>query len=336
MTTTEENFEEISEQKILQAEYGLSALLFINIVLVFYVSFRLCYFLYKFFTSPSTERKSFKSRLQIFGLIFIYLVLVGVSRGLHLYEALTGQIRQDRNPLLLIIDTVPTLFFITIMTTFAYRWYRIYSSYDEAYQAREGQFNSFKAFLLLFNLVFYIGFIALAIYYSFHLGFNAPVIMQAILIPGIIGGALLLTKHGNTLQDRTVKLLNYTGRKVQTSGFRTIYRILIFCCWLKCLQEIVAIVFSGTDEFNLSLGWFIGYVVIFNIIGEYGVFLSIVLLLEKNAARSATSAQASFQRETLLPHGRFENSQEIAYANSDSDFDVETENERRNRMIYIK
>lgn len=335
MTTTE-TFEEISEQKTLQAEYGLTALLFINIVLVSYVSFRLCYFLYKFCTSPSLEKKSYKSRLQIFGLIWIYLLLVGASRALHLYETLTDQIKQDRNPFLLIIDTVPTLFFITITTTFAYRWYKIYSSYDEAYQARAGHFNSFKAFLLLFNLVFYIGFIALSIYYSFHLSFNAPVIMQVILIPGIIGGALLLRKHGNTLQDRTVKLLNYTGRRVQTSGFRTIYLILIFCCWLKCIQEVVAIVFSGTDEFNLSLGFFIGYVVIFNIIGEYGVFLSIILLLEKNAARSSSSVQASFQRETLLPHGRFENSQENAYANSDSDFDVETENERRNRMIYIK
>ena len=331
-----EPFEEISEQKTLQAKYGLAALLFINVVLVSYVSFRLCYFLYKLCTSPSSEKKSFKSRLQIFGLIWIYLVLVGASRALHLYEALTDQIRQDRNPLLLIIDTVPTLFFITITTTFAYRWYKIYSSYDEAYQARAGRFNSFKAFLLLFNLVFYIGFIALSIYYSFHLSFNAPIIMQTILIPGIIGGALLLRKHGNTLQDRTVKLLNYTGRKVQTSGFRTIYRILIFCCWLKCIQEVVAIVFSGTDEFNLSLGLFIGYVVIFNIVGEYGVFLSIILLLEKNAARSSSSVQASFQRETLLPHGRFENSQENVYANSDSDFEVENENERRNRMIYIR
>jgi len=329
-------FEE-NEEKKLQTEYGLAALLVINVLLVLYVTFKLCYLLYKFCSAPPADKKSYKSRFQIFGLILIYLLLVGASRGLHLFEIFTDQIVQKHNPLLLIIDTVPTLFFITITTTFAYRWYKIYSSYDEAYQARNQGFNNLKVFLIVFNLAFYLSFIALSIYYAFHLTFNAPIIMQGILIPGLVGGAYLLTKHGNTLQDKTVKLLNYTGRKVQTSGFRTIYRILIFCCWLKCIQEIVAIVFSGTDEITMPFGWFIGYATVFDVVGEYGVFLSIILLLERNAARSV-STQSSFQRETLLPHGRFENSNEELQMNSDSDFEeyIGDINERRNRMLLIK
>ena len=86
----------------------------------------------------------------------------------------------------------------------------------------------------------------------------------------------------------------------------------------------------------MSLGWFIGYVGVFNVIGEYGVFLSIILLLERNEARS-NSTQSSFQRETLLPQARLENSKEGSI-NSDSDFDeyIGDTNERRNRLLYTR
>jgi len=284
-------------------KYSLILLLSLNTVLIIFLSYKIFKLCFQSTTSYF-EKKNTSYRFQTFVLILIALVLREMAYGLHLYTLVSKDKPSYYSSLLLISDTFPALLFITLATTSAYYWHETYRSYDQMYErikTPDIRRKCFKIFLVIFNTLLYICFTVLMLIYIFQKSIGIAYLMKIILIPCLFLSLILLLFHGNALHDKTVMLVNYTGRKINTGGFKVIYGILLFCCTMKGIQEVIMLSLSGNDEMNISLSLFIAYLIIFEVIGEFLAFFALVLLLEKNANKYRAEGSS-----TLIPKAESE------------------------------
>jgi len=280
--------------------YTNISLLILNVIMMIYLSCKL-YSLFRAKPISYFERRNRRYRIIIFILIFIGLLLRGAYQGDQIYQAILYDNTAHLEPFALVIDALPSLLFVSIACAFSYFWYALYSSFDEDEEGSEHKSTRFRALLVAVNISLYSLFIACSV---LHLSLGSKVlaiIMRSMCVLALIFSTILLKVHGQRLYDRALKLVSYTGRAVKSSsGFRRIYRILLFCCGLKTIKEAVILYFSvfvGLDFLQdldiINEGYylpiFIGYVVFFYVIGEYGLFLSLIKLLDSYANKSKIS-----------------------------------------------
>lgn len=300
--------------------YTNISLLFLNIMMMVYLICKL-YSLLKAKPLSYFERRNRRYRILIFVLIFIGLLLRGAYEGDQIYQTIFYDTTAHLEPFALVIDALPSLLFVSIACAFSYFWYALYSSFDEDEEGSEQKSRKFRALLVAVNISLYSLFIACSV---LHLSLGSRVlsiIMRSMCIVALIFSTILLKVHGQRLYDRALKLVSYTGRTVKSSsGFRTIYRILLFCCVLKWVKEAVILYFSiflGPDLFqdlnniheSYYLPIFIGYVLFFYVIGEYGLFLSLIKLLDSYANKSKISfgdPKRTTHESYLLEHNEYE------------------------------
>lgn len=286
-------------------KYTIIALLSLNVAFMIYLSCKL-WTLLRLPANTHFEKRNRRYRVLIYVLIFLGLLLRAVFEGDQLYQAIFQEQTKHLEPFALIIDALPSLILMSIACAFSYFWHALYSSFEvaDSFQARRTRFG----FLLIaLNIILYTVFIACSVLH-FSLESRAlAIIMRSLCVFGIIFGTVMLNIHGNRLYERALHLVNYTGRNVKsTSGFKRTYNLLLICSVIKCIKEGITLCFSifvGPQfldvlenlEEGVYLPLFIAYVLGFYVVGEYGMFLSLIKLLDSSANRS----KRSFAEEAL-------------------------------------
>jgi len=292
-------------------EYAVLCLLLINIALMIYLAYKL----YKLVRSnPWTyfEKRNRRYRIFIFALIFSGLLLRGAFEGDQIYKTIFQDATIHLEPYALVIDALPSLLFVSIACAFSYFWYALYSSFDEDEEGVERRRTKFKALLIAVNMVLYTTFLACSVFHLSREGKIFTILMRSMCIAGLIFSTVLLKIHGNRLYERALRLVNYTGRTVKSSsGFKNTYIILLVCCVLKWVKEGVVLYFTVTTGEDLLqdldylqegyyLAIFIVYVIAFYVLGEYGLFLMLIKLLDSYANKSRISFGTQDPKRTSL------------------------------------
>jgi len=317
-------------------EYAVLGLLLVNISLMIYLAYKL----YKLIRSnPWTyfEKRNRRYRIFIFALIFSGLLLRGAFEGDQIYKAVLYDATTHLESYALVIDALPSLLFVSIACAFSYFWYALYSSFDEDEDGVERKRVKFRALLIAVNMTLYTTFIACSVFHLSREGKVFSILMRSMCIAGLIFSTILLKIHGNRLYDRALRLVNYTGRTVKSSsGFRKTYLILLVCCVLKWVKEGVVLYFSvtaGEDllqdldylEEGYYLSIFIAYVIVFYVVGEYGLFLMLIKLLDSYANKSRISFGSQDPKRTSLGSEIMEDEEEAEEVHA-AHFGVTTHN----------
>jgi len=292
-------------------EYAVMCLLLINIALMVYLAYKL----YKLVRSnPWTyfEKRNRRYRVFIFALIFSGLLLRGAFEGDQIYKAVLFDATTHLEPYALVIDALPSLLFVSIACAFSYFWYALYSSFDEDEEGVERKRIKFRVLLIAVNMVLYASFAACSVFHLSREGKIFTILMRSMCIAALVFSTILLKIHGNRLYERALRLVNYTGRTVKSSsGFKKTYNILLLCCVLKWVKEGVVLYFTvSTGEDLLQdldylqegyyLSIFIVYVIAFYVLGEYGLFLMLIKLLDSYANKSRISFGNQDPKRTSL------------------------------------
>ena len=256
-------------------------------------------------TTSTKEKKDTQFRIYIFTLILVAIALREISDILHLHDLSGNGKPSSFNSALIIIDALPILLFINLATTFSYFWFRTHSSFDNSQQELKSKKKNFKQSILVFTVLLYIGFVVLSVICAVNKTLNASRLLKILLMLGLVWSAVFLIRHGRILYNKTIELMQYSRKKIRSTGvFKTIYIILLTCCVLKFIEEGLALYFSGKDEVSLSqdanfvfvnnyLAFFIVYTIVFVLIGECLPFFLLVLLLQKNAKNQKESTSSS-------------------------------------------
>lgn len=270
-------------------------LLTLNVVLIIYLSYRL-YKYFRYTPNSAFEKKNRHHRSFIYLLILVSLLLRGASQ---VFQMLGKHRHTVGLTILVITEALPTLLFVSIAGTFAYFWHKIYSSFCAEPHTQIGK--KFKVFLVIFNVLLYLTFGTLATLNLTQTWQYNPNYIHSVFLGSLILSTILLLIHGSRLYKRTMEFIDYTRRNIKSAsaeGFRRIYFILIVCCLLKCLKEVLTITFANTmgvrnllrhlaeskDEYYIA--GFVAYIVFFYVIGEYLLFFSLILLLESYANKA--------------------------------------------------
>lgn len=280
-------------------EYTVIALLFINSILIGYLAYKL-FILCRTKFKSNFEKKNQRYRIFIFVLILIALILRAIFGADQIYNTLQSDSTSYLEPAVLIIDALPSLIFVSIACAFSYFWHELYSSFEDSEYDHDEKNTKFKTLLITVNATLYFTFIACSI---LHISENSEafaLVMRSICVLSLIFSTIMLKIHGSRLYHRALKLISCTGRVAKSSGFRTMYIILLICCVLKTIKEGIILYFTATagedllqdlddikDGYFLSI--FFSYVVVFYLFGEYGMFLSLILLLNSYANKSRVS-----------------------------------------------
>ena len=269
-------------------EYSIIGLLVLNLILLLYLSYKL--YIFKTRKSVSSlEKKNRRYRGFIFGFIFLALLIRGsfeITQVIYINQSSSSTVFSSIGTL---IDSLPVLLFISIASAFSYFWYEIYSSFDEHLNSQKQTSWRFKFILILVNVVLYLGYIALANAYLSYEWKYTLLTLHSICLLSLIFCTILLKVHGSNLYKKVLTLVSYTGRNVRSSrGFRSIYIILLVCCVLRCIKECISIYFSLAVGDNILkelanaeyLSLLIVYVILFYVLGEYGLFLSLIKLMD--------------------------------------------------------
>lgn len=283
-----------NQNQLLYTKTSIIILLILNLLVLTFVSYRI----YLFRKNNEYPRQGKQYRGWIYFLIFMALLLRGLDEATRIFNLANTGSDQISNEIVVILDDLPVLLFITIASAFAHYWHNIYRSFDNQ-TSFKANFQSlrFKICLILFNLMLYAGFIALAVVYFVKEWHYATVIIHSLFFASLALHTFLLKVHGSRLHDRTHKMVVYTGREVRSSGFKVIYHILLICCVLRSIKEVVTIYLSiqfGDDPLvdllNIGDGLYllalVAFVGLFYVLGEYCLFLALVLCLEFYASKS--------------------------------------------------
>ena len=256
-------------------------------------------------TTSRNEKKEAQFRIYVYTLILLAITFREISESFHLHDLSSNGKPSHFNSLLIIIDALPILLFINLATTFSYFWFRTYSSFDNSQQELRTKKKNFKYSILVFTILLYTGFIILSAVCAINKNLNASRLLKVLLMFGLIWSAVFMIVHGSILYNKTIELVQYTRERLRSTGvFKTIYLLLLACCIIKCIEEGLALYFSGNDEVSLSqdsnfvfvnnyLAFFIVYTTVFVLIGECLPFFLFVLLLEKNAKKWKESTSSS-------------------------------------------
>jgi len=230
--------EEVDNNQLLYTKTSIIILLIFNLLVLIFVTYRMCLF----FKNNDYPRQGKQYRGFIYFLIFLALLLRGIDEAARLFNLINAGANQISNEIVVILDDLPVLLFVTIASAFAHFWHNLYRSFDRQ-TSFKANFQSlrFKICLILFNLMLYAMFIALAVIYFIKKWHYATIIIHSLFFACLVLNTFLLKIHGSRLHDRTHKLIVYTGREVRSSGFKAIYRILLFCCVLRAIKEVFTI-----------------------------------------------------------------------------------------------
>lgn len=269
-------------------EYSIIGLFILNLILLLYLSYKL----YVFKTRKpisSLEKQNRRYRGFIFVFIFLALLIRGsfeITQVIYINQSSSSTVFSSIGTL---IDSLPVLLFISIASAFSYFWHEIYSSFDEHLNLQKQSSWRLKFILVLVNVVLYLGYVALANAYLTYDWKYTLITLHSICLLSLIFCTILLKVNGSNLYKKVLTLVSYTGRNVRSSrGFRSIYLILLTCCALRCIKECISIYFSIAVGDNILkelanaeyLSLLILYVVFFYVLGEYGLFLSLIKMLD--------------------------------------------------------
>lgn len=297
--------------------YTIASLLAINLILIIYLSYKLV-ILCRRKDKSNFERKNRRYRVLIFVLIFLSLFLRASFEGYQIYSTLYYDTTTHMEPLVLIIDALPSLLFVSIACVFCYFWYELYSSFDDSPEPVEQRVNRKRTILVTINLTLYLAFIVCSVFHLVKDNLAYEVGVRIMCALSLLFSMIMLKIHGSRLYHRALKLISYTGRIAKSSGFRVMYVILLFCCALKLIRETIIIYFSisvGEDllqdldniqeGFHISI--FIVYVIIFYVLGEYGMLFSLILLLNSYANKTKVSFTGEEIEKPLAEEDLLEN-----------------------------
>jgi len=293
----QDSSDESNSSQLIYLKTSIICLLILNFLMLVFVSYRI-YLSRKESKDNPYPRTGKRYRGLIYFLIFVALFLRGIDEAARLVKLSMNDSKQISNNLVVILDDLPVLVFVSIASAFAHFWHSLYKNFENR-TSFKANFQSlrFKICLILFNLVLYAGVIALAVVYCTLNWHWATVIIHGLFFASLVLHTFLLKTHGSRLRDRTHKLIVYTGREVRSSGFKMIYRILLVCCVLRSIKEVVTIYLSlkfGDDPLydlsqigdGLYLLALVLYVGLFYVLGEYCLFLGLIICLEFYASRS--------------------------------------------------
>ena len=301
-TQTQPSFASDSDTKIKHPyiDYTIGCLLLINVALILFLAYKL-FRLWKRKPKSNFDRRNRRYRVFIFILIFLALVLRACFEGDQIYSTLKFDSSTHVEPVVLMIDVLPSLLFVSIACAFSYFWFELYSSFSDDFETMEYKSIQYKRLLVSVNALLYLTFISSSVFHVLQESKACEIIVRSMCILGLIFSTVMLKIHGSRLYDRAIKLVIYTGSTVKSSnGFRTIYITLLVCCVLKWIKEGLLLGFSisaGEDllqdldgiQGGFSLPVFVCYVIVFYVFGEYGVFVSLILLLDAYANKSRAS-----------------------------------------------
>ena len=303
----------VNHQKSQTNTFGYLIPLVVNSILLVYTTMKLI-LLIKRSNLLKIDQMYGSSRVKIFFLIAGALTSRVICESTAIYEYYTqkngdDQVESEFNIVFfLFVDNAPLLCFISIASLFVTSWHNHYMSLerDNSFQHKRTK-TKYERFLQAFNALIYISFCVLLGLYTVFGTAQELIIMAAMFFVGLITVTILLIKIGRELFTTIIALLNSTGQIIKSSvGFKVIFRLLVFCCFIKSLQQLI-IMYSRLNSQNdvisilnfLNIGmrdynlYFTIYVAVFYLIGESGLFLCLILLLNAMADKSSQLLSAS-------------------------------------------
>jgi hypothetical protein len=272
--------------------------LVISATLVGYLVLKLSQFL-KASNHSEYQRRNTRYRVIIYSLIISSEVVRIIAQSFELANLIQKNSIYDEN-FWWILQNTPSLITFTIACVFAYFWHEVYRGFDDSYEDIERSNKQAKNFMIYLNSVIYVGYATVATMFMIT-GSSAYLIATISVVLGAIAvGSGLLIYHGYKLHRRVKRLMQLTSQTLKSSmGFTIMFRITIVCCMIKVANltflDYEVIINSGdlmAGILNLSPAAF-NIAVIVNavccLLGELGLFLSLVVLLEIHDKKAKSS-----------------------------------------------
>ena len=295
-----------NQQKSQTNMFGYLIPLVINSALLVYTIIKLILLLNRS-NLLKVDRMYGSSRVKIFSLITAALTSRVICESIQIYGYYSQQNGDNQVPskfskiFLLFVDNAPLICFISIASLFVTSWHNLYMNLEgnDNLQPKQAR-TKYEKFLLVFNAFIYISFCIVLGLYAIFGTIEELIILAVIFFVGLTTVTVLLIKVGRELFIRVITLLNYTGQIIKSSvSFRVILRMLVFCCFIKSLQQLITIysrlngqsdIISILSFLNMSLRNYniccTVYVAVFYLVGESGLFLCLILLLNVMANKS--------------------------------------------------
>ena len=180
-------------------------------------------------------------------------------------------------------------------------WYDTYSSFkgDRDVRIRLSRTN-YEKFLIIFNILVYLSLFVLFILFIVKPDSNIEIAITALIFITLITVTGLLIGVGRKFFKRVLKRINHKGEAMKSSAsFKIIFVFLVFCCIVRSLEQLL-IIYSQSKKILLvstilrllsmdQSKFGIVYVlssILFNVIGESGTAVSLILIINVNAGNS--------------------------------------------------
>jgi len=229
--------------------------------------------------------------------IFFFISLALLCRCLYEAYKISCSLKAVQPPknfnILLLLDNLPTVFLLTLASSFSVYWHRRYSSF-EGYEIGRKKANKYKTFVVFFNILFYLVFL-LELTTVLHCDQFEIANTRMTLVYGSFAFDLLLVTlalyiTGKKLFNRTTRFITYTGRSIKSAkGFQCNFYLLLICCLIKCAQQSIFFYSQLEHKMPFYLSndfvYYNLFVLLFYIGGETGVFLCLIILLDARATK---------------------------------------------------
>ena len=286
-----------------------------NSILLLYTTTKLV-FLVRRSNSLRIDQRYELNQVRIFSYIISALISRSLSESVQIYRYYSQKDGDNLVPskfieiVSLFIDNFPLICFISIISLFIIPWHNLYMSLEVngSFQHKQTK-TKLEKFLGALNILIYMSFCVLLGLYAIFDSAEELIIMDIIIVIALTTVTILLIKAGKNLFRRVVALLNHKGKNIRSSiTFRSMFRLLALCCFIKILQELLTIYSKmnsqsgilsiltflniGLKDFDICLT---AYVIIVYLLGEFGLFLSLILLLNicDNKSRNELSSESS-------------------------------------------
>lgn len=270
----------------------------ISFSLIVYLSTKI-FRLFRGSSNLEHQRRNTKYRLYIYSLIIISESIRVTAQSIELYNLIKkGEIFNEN--FYWVVQNSPSLLTFTIACVFAYFWHEVYRGFDDSYEDIERSNNNVKNLIIGLNIPIYLGFGVVSALFLIYGTVGYLIATISIVLGAIVIGSGLLIFHGYRLHRRVMRLMQITAQTVKSSmGFTIMFRVTVFCCFIKIMNLVFLDYEVISNSGNLLAGILDMSSTAFNIaiamnaacclLGELGLFFSLVVLLEIHAKKAKSS-----------------------------------------------
>ena len=284
------------QNKFFMTYYG--SILTVNFFLVCYLTYKLIQ-LFRRRNGSEFQQKNSRHRLIIYSLIALCGLLRMAYCGLE-FQSLNNTFDIQQTPQIWILELCPNLVLFSISCTFGYFWHEAYRNFDDNIEMISESNTLMKRLLIVLNLAVYTLYIVMG--YDFLQSPYLIAILASTAAAAILIGAIFLVIHGTRLISKIKFVAQQYDRPIKSlSKFESMFILTIISCFVKIVgfgPMIYGVVNFETKNYfeymfsHMDQAWILAAFIFQTascFLGEFGFFISIIILLQKSAYKSKHS-----------------------------------------------